>query len=56
VDVKGKILLQISNKSKLRNGTKTFLKKLGFSAPLIVIWYFCIHFCKYQKIPKKTEN
>jgi len=41
---KGKVLLQLFNKSKLRNGTKTFLepnffsvvrfKKLGFSAPL----------------------
>jgi len=45
MDVKGEILLQLFNKSKLRNGTKTFLKpkfsllivkfkKLGFSAPL----------------------
>jgi len=45
MDVKGKVLLQLFNKSKLRNGTKTFLeqkfslfivkfKKLGFSAPL----------------------
>jgi len=43
MDVKGKILLQLLNKCKLRNGTKTFLelkfflfivkfKKLGFSA------------------------
>jgi len=44
VDVKGKVLLQLFNKSKLRNGTKTLLelkffsivkfKKLGFSGPL----------------------
>jgi len=46
MDVKGKVLLQFFNKSKLRNGTKTYLKqvfsllfivkfkKLGFSAPL----------------------
>jgi len=37
MDVKGKVLLQLLNKSKLRNGTKTFLEpffsnmKLGFS-------------------------
>jgi len=45
MDVKGKVLLQLFNKSKLRNGNKTYLeqifslfivkfKKLGFSAPL----------------------
>jgi len=45
MDVKGKVLLQLFSKSKLRNGIKTFLepnfslvivkfKKLGFSAPL----------------------
>jgi len=45
MDVKGKVLLQFFNKSKLRNGTNTYLeqhffsvysqfKKLGFSAPL----------------------
>jgi len=45
MDVKGKVLLQLFYKSKLRNGTKTCLeqnfflfivkfKKLGFSAPL----------------------
>jgi len=45
MDVKGKVLLQLFNKSKLRNGTKTYLeeffflfivkfKNLGFSAPL----------------------
>jgi len=45
MEVKGEVLLQLFNKSKLRNGTKTFLepnfslfivkfKKLGFSAPL----------------------
>jgi len=44
MDVKGKVLLQLFNKSKLRNGTKTFpkpkffsiivkFKKFGFSAP-----------------------
>jgi len=32
MDVKGEVLLQLLNKSKLRNGTKTL--KLGFSAPL----------------------
>jgi len=48
MDVKGKILLQLFNKNKLRNWTKTFLesnfslfivkfKKLGFSAPLMPI-------------------
>jgi len=46
MDVKGKELLQLFIKSKLRNGTKTFLepnfflfmvkfKKLGFSAPFL---------------------
>jgi len=45
MDVKGKVLLQLFNKSKLRNGIKAFVesyffsivkfKKLGFSAPLI---------------------
>jgi len=46
MDVKGKVLLELFNKRKLRNGNKTFLKpkffslfiikfkKLGFSAPL----------------------
>jgi len=45
MDVKGEVLLQLFNKRKLRNGTKTFLepnfslfivklKTLGFSAPL----------------------
>jgi len=44
MDVKGEVLIQLFNKSKLRNRTKTFLepnfsllivkfKKLGFSAP-----------------------
>jgi len=46
MDVKGEVLLQLFNKSKLRNGTKTFLqnfslfivkfKKLGFSALLSI--------------------
>jgi len=47
MDVKGEVLLQLFNKSKLRNGINTYLepnfllfivkfKKLGFSAPLIV--------------------
>jgi len=46
MDVKGEVLLQLLNKSKLRNGIKTFrepnfslfivkFKKLEFSAPLI---------------------
>jgi len=46
MDVKGEVLLQLLNKSKLRNETKTFyseifslfivkFKKLRFSAPLI---------------------
>jgi len=45
MDIKGEVLLQLFNKSKSRNGTKTFaepkffstysqFKKLGFSAPL----------------------
>jgi len=45
MDVKGKVLLQLFNKRKLRNGIKTYVeqsfslfivkfKKLGFSAPL----------------------
>jgi len=45
MDVRGTVLLQLFNKSKLRNGTKMFLepnfslfivkfKKLEFSAPL----------------------
>jgi len=48
MDVKGKILLQLFNKCKFKNGTKTFLepklfllivkfKKLGFSAPLTML-------------------
>jgi len=31
MDVKGEILLQLYNKSKLRNGTKTFLESKFFS-------------------------
>jgi len=31
MDVKGKVLLQLFNKSKLRNGIKTFLKPIFFS-------------------------
>jgi len=31
MDVKGKVLLQLFNKSKLRNGTKTFLDPKLFS-------------------------
>jgi len=31
MDVKGKVLLQLFNKSKLRNGTKTFLEPIFFS-------------------------
>jgi len=48
MDVKGEALLQLINKSKLRNETKTFLepnffsivrfKKLEFSAPLRLEW------------------
>jgi len=44
MEVKGKVLLQLFNKRKLRNGTNTYLeqkifsivkfKKLGFSVPL----------------------
>jgi len=49
MDVKGEVLLQLFNKSKLRNGTNKFLepkffslvivkfKKLKFSAPLILL-------------------
>jgi len=48
MDVNGEVLLQLFNKSKLRNGTKTYLKqifslfivklkKLRFSAPLMRI-------------------
>jgi len=51
MDVKGEVLLQLFNKCKLRNGTKMFLelkffffvvkfKKLGFSAPLILLQRF----------------
>jgi len=46
MDVKGKVLLQLFNKRKLRNKTKTYLeqnffsivkfKKLEFNAPLIL--------------------
>jgi len=49
MDIKGKVLLQLFNKSYLRNGTKTFLepkffsivkfKKFGFSALLILEFY-----------------
>jgi len=31
MDVKGKVLLQVFNKNKLRNGTKTFLEPKFFS-------------------------
>jgi len=31
MDVKGKVLLQLFNKSKLRNGTKTYLEQKMFS-------------------------
>jgi len=31
MDVKGEVLLQLINKSKLRNGTKTFLEPKCFS-------------------------
>jgi len=31
MDVKGKVLLQLFNKSNLRNGTKTFLEPKFFS-------------------------
>jgi len=31
MDVKGKVLLQLFNKTKLRNGTKTHLKQIFFS-------------------------
>jgi len=31
MDVKGKVLLQLSNKRKLRNGTKTYLEQNFFS-------------------------
>jgi len=31
MDVKGKVLLQLFNKSKLRNGTKTYLEQKFFS-------------------------
>jgi len=31
MDVKGEILLQLLNKNKLRNGTKTFLEPKFFS-------------------------
>jgi len=31
MDVKGKVLVQIFNKSKLRNGTKTLLERKFFS-------------------------
>jgi len=46
MDVKGEVLLQLLNKSKLRNGTKTLFivrfKKLEFSAPLRTLkcYYF----------------
>jgi len=31
MDVKGKVLLQLFNKRKLRNGTKTYLEQRHFS-------------------------
>jgi len=31
MDVRGKVLLQLFSKSKLRNGTKTFLEPIFFS-------------------------
>jgi len=54
MDVKSEVLLQLLNKSKLRNGTKTFLepkffsivkfKKLGFSTPLTNKKFWCVWF------------
>jgi len=54
MDVQVEVLLQLFNKSKLRNGTKTFLKtnfslfiikfkKLGFSAPLSLYLLYLYH-------------
>jgi len=50
MDVKGEVLLQLFNKSKLRNGTK--IKKIGFSAPLN-----SMKFCFIVKIfPNLSRN
>jgi len=53
MDVKGEVLLQLFNKRKLRNGTKTYLeqnfvfivkfKKLGFSAPFSTLIFPEMH-------------
>jgi len=53
MDVKGEVLLQLLNKSKLRNVTKKFLepkflfivkfKKFGFSTPLMLIHFYFNH-------------
>jgi len=39
MDVKGKVLLQLFNKSKLRNGTNTYLKK-----------FFSLFIVKFKKL------
>jgi len=57
MDVKREVFLQLLNKRKLRNGTKTYLeqkfflfivkfKKLGFSAPLKC--YFSVFYAIFQ--------
>jgi len=42
MDVKGEVLLQLFSKSKIRNGTRTFLEQKFFYiewwAPLILYW------------------
>jgi len=58
MDVKGKVLLQLFNKRKLRNGTKKYLeqnfslfiikfKKLGFSVRLIICKSVCQMFSAF---------
>jgi len=37
MDVKGKVFLQLFNKSKLRNGIKTFLEPKFFSINIVTL-------------------
>jgi len=41
MDGKGKVLLQLFNKSKLKNGTKTLLEPIG---------YFSLFIVKFKKL------
>jgi len=64
--VKGEVLVQLFNKSKVRNGTKTFLepkffsivkfKKLGFSASLIEATAQCAYNLNSAVLSQKSAK